>query len=437
MLSDGHRIVRITCEELDDIKVEEESKITYYQVNLTSSPTLLPKEICNSMKLFSSIEANKTHSKRTEYVLISNAKIKKLPDNMGTHPFNKLDEETKEDIKTLAEVRPRISFLDRVYFLRGPALREISHVMTSMVFEVLKNYGYDNVQGIKNDLIRRIGEMCPGRIDLEDMPIVDGDKAAQLELDHKSIDPDFVKKIVEDNRPDSAKKVVEDSRPVSTAQGRRILVSNELISKYKIMPTHLNEEKTQKIHEFLNEYDSMHNDDLRITYLQKFNDFSKRFDLYNDGEFLDFLENQIKNGTDQHVILECMNILHNLIFTSRVEEKDSFLNYVNSHYFLFLKEKAELGIQVYEYSLYKIEQIFKEIQNFISVEEMCDMYWKHMIKIVEEKDLSGNRLGSCIDTFIKNKCHLKPEWRKWLSTKDENSDIKNQILKEIPGSALL
>ena len=58
MLSDGHRIERITCEELDDIKVEEESKITYYQVKLTSSPTLLPKEICNSMKLFSSIEAN-------------------------------------------------------------------------------------------------------------------------------------------------------------------------------------------------------------------------------------------------------------------------------------------------------------------------------------------------------------------------------------------
>ena len=177
MLSEGHQIIRITCEDLDDIKVEEESKISYYQVKSTTSPTLSPKEIRNSIKLFSSIEANNIHSKMTEYILISNAKIKKLPNNMGIHPFSKLDEETKEDIRALSEVQTRISFLDRVYFLRGPALQEISHVMTGEIFKVLKNYSYDNIEGIKNDLLRRISEMCPGRIDLEDMPIVDSNKA--------------------------------------------------------------------------------------------------------------------------------------------------------------------------------------------------------------------------------------------------------------------
>jgi hypothetical protein len=68
-------------------------------------------------------------------------------------------------------LNPESLFL-RVYFLRGPALREISYVMTGKILEVLKNYGYDNIEGIKNDLLRRIGEMCPGRIDLKDMPIV-------------------------------------------------------------------------------------------------------------------------------------------------------------------------------------------------------------------------------------------------------------------------
>jgi hypothetical protein len=65
------------------------------------------------------------------------------------------------------------------------------------------------------------------------------------------------------------------------------------------------------------------------------------------------------------------------------------------------------------------------------------MYWKRIIKIVKEKDLSGNRLGACIVAFNKNKCRLRAEWRKWLNTKDEYSDIKNQILKEIPGSSIL
>lgn len=437
MLSEGHQIIRITCEELDDIKVEEETKIIYYQVKLTSSPSLSSTEIHNSIKLFSLIEANNPHNKRTEYVLISNAKIMRLPDDMGTHPFSELDERSKRDIRALVEVRPRIAFLDRVYFLRGPVLREISHVITSMIFEVLRNYGYDNIQGIKNDLLRRIGEMCPGRIDLEDMPIVDGKTAKQLELEHNSIDPDFIKKIVDDNRPESAKKIMDDNRPVSTAPGRRILVSSKLISKYKIMPTHLNAETRQKIHEILNEFDDLQNDDLKITYMQKLNDFSKRFDLYKDSEFLDFLERQIKHGIDKHIVLECLYTLHSLILTSKVENGDSFLAYVNEHYFTFLKEKSQSGNETYEYSLFKIEQIFKEIEKLISIEEMCEMYWKRMVRIIEENDLSGNRLGNCIDAFNENKCHLKPEWRKWLTEKDGYSDIKNQVLKEIHHLSLL
>ncbi len=208
----------------------------------------------------------------------------------------------------------------------------MSVVLTDHIFAVLKNYEYDNIEGIKNDLLRRIGEMCPGRIDLKDKPMVGSDIAELLEKEHKSMDPDFIRKIIEDNRPDTVKKIVEDDRPISTSQGR-ILISNELIFKYNIMPTHLNKEKLKKVHQFLVEYESLHNDDLRITYLQKFNDFSKRFNLYSDTKFLEFLEKQIKNGTNQHVVLECLFILHNLILSSKAEQEDSFLSYVNEHYF--------------------------------------------------------------------------------------------------------
>jgi len=195
------------------------------------------------------------------------------------------------------------------------------------------------------------------------------------------------------------------------------------------VPTHLNTRTIKNIREILNEYDALHSDDLKITYLQKLNDFSKRFDLFRDRKFLDFLEGQIKNGTDKHIVLECLYILHSLILTSKVENDDLFLAYVNKHYFSFLKDKLELRVNTYEYSQFKIEQIFKEIEKFISIDEMCNMYWKRLVAIIEGKDYSGNRIWNCIDSLNKNKCHLKSEWRRWLSTKDEYSDIKNEILK--------
>jgi Cap4 dsDNA endonuclease len=52
MLSDQKQIKRITCESLDDIEVEEESKIVYYQVKTTTSDALKDSKIIDSIKLF-------------------------------------------------------------------------------------------------------------------------------------------------------------------------------------------------------------------------------------------------------------------------------------------------------------------------------------------------------------------------------------------------
>ena len=63
--------------------------------------------------------------------------------------------------------------------------------------------------------------------------------------------------------------MTEEVWPITTTQGHRILVSSDLISNYKIMPTHLNTETIKKVYEILNEYHDLHNDDLKITDLQK------------------------------------------------------------------------------------------------------------------------------------------------------------------------
>jgi hypothetical protein len=193
------------------------------------------------------------------------------------------------------------------------------------------------------------------------------------------------------------------------------------------MSTHLNTETIKKIHEILNEYEGLHNEDLKITYLQKLNDFSKRFDLYRDREFSDFLERQIKNGTDKHIVLECLYTLHSLILTSKVENEDSFLVYVNKHYFSFLKNKLRSRVETYEYSLFKIEQIFKDIEKFISVDEICD--WNRLVAIVEGKDYSGNRIWNCIGAFNKNKCHLNSEFNTLEYTDRAISDMLDIITR--------
>jgi hypothetical protein len=372
MLLEELPIKRIICENLNDIEIEENSKMIYFQVKSTSAPSLARSAIIESVQLFAAIEARNEEMKYDEYVLVSNSNINKIHDSMIKHPFSELDENLRGDIYAL-DLRPQ-PFFERLYLLKGPALEEISHILRSMILKALKNnnYGSDAVDGIKNDLLSHIGSMCPGQVDLEDSDIIYQHEQQARNLDHKSINTQILKEIIENNRPDSP------------GQNRRQTVSATMIFKYHILPTYLNDARIEGIHGLLREYDSLQNDDLKITYLQKFNDFSKRFDLYTDKTFLDFLERHIKNGTDKHIVLECLFILHSLILTSKVEHGDSFLAYVNKHYFLFLKAKSELGIPTYEYSLFKIEQIFGEIKNFIAVEEICEMYWKRMVKIIKE-----------------------------------------------------
>ena len=92
------------------------------------------------------------------------------------------------------------------------------------------------------------------------------------------------------------------------------------------------------------------------------------------------------------VILECLLILHRLILTSKVAEENAFLEYVKAHYLSFFQENLELGNERYEYSLFKIEQILEEIKNLIPTQQMCEVYWQRMVKLIKEGDIKNNKL---------------------------------------------
>ena len=122
MLRDG-KILRVTCEHVDDVEVQEGSKVVYYQIKSTSKSSLPKSEILDSFKLFllngSSVNGEQIDR---EYVLVSNARIEKFNDNLTRHPFDELDPQTKTKIKSLQGFNGRIDILKRTYLMKSPPL---------------------------------------------------------------------------------------------------------------------------------------------------------------------------------------------------------------------------------------------------------------------------------------------------------------------------
>jgi hypothetical protein len=212
-------------------------------------------------------------------VLVSNAGTRRLDDDMAKHPFHHLDDQIKNEISALEEVKETKSFLERTYLLKGPSLGEISSVLIEMILKALKDkyYTYDAISGIKNDLLYRIDMMCTGPVDLGDKKIMHEREIQQRSTEYKSIDVKDINKIIVSNGPNSTiQNLRRDFEKVSAG--------------YNAMPVHLDDEKRHKIHELIDEYNSFTDDELRLTYMQKFNEVSKSFDLYNDNLFLEFLK---------------------------------------------------------------------------------------------------------------------------------------------------
>ena len=89
-------------------------------------------------------------------------------------------------------------------------------------------------------------------------------------------------------------------------------------------------------------------------------------------------------------------------------------------------------IQIFEYSKSKIQQIFQEIKQTINPEELCNMYWRRMVKIIKSMTNTGvtdNSLWDCI--LHLNIRNIKKEWRQWLISKDESFRHKDSSIQRI------
>lgn len=183
------------------------------------------------------------------------------------------------------------------------------------------------------------------------------------------------------------------------------------------------------------EYQAFEDDDEKqYIYLNKFEEKSKSLILYEDPKFLAFMKNLIRISRDKHVILACLYILDRLLILSKIEKSQDFLENVYDSYFRIFKKGLKSREPRYEYSLFKIQDIFKELETFVPTEQLCYMYWNRMVRIIKDMKVTGltdNSLWNCIVSLNKINCEIKPRWRKWLLKKDDYSTVKDVVIKEL------
>ena len=191
------KIKRVTCERLDDIETEGDSKIVYYQIKSTTQDSLDKREILKSFKLFSSIDESKNGTPtKKEYVLVCNKRIEKFINPMEKNFFNDLDDDIQQRIKSIRGITE--VFLGRTYLMKGFAMEEIESAILERVYRTL-NVGYNHIK-IVEELLQAVNSMCSGRLNQKDIEITYSNETEQHELRHKTMTREQLNEIIERNR---------------------------------------------------------------------------------------------------------------------------------------------------------------------------------------------------------------------------------------------
>jgi hypothetical protein len=374
----------------------------------------------DSIGLFCTINNPADHvSQYNEYVLVSNARIANFRDPWIKYSFNRLNKEIKDKIESLESIRDNIEILQNIYFLRGPPLLEIASIIVSGLLHTL-NDGQYNILKIKDDMLSYIDNMCPGPTDIEDMKIINDNETDDYNLKHKTITKEQIERIIKNNKlsDEARQKYVRVTRPFTL--------------RYNINAPNPSNEQLEGIHQLIDEYWGITNDNLMLTYMQKLSEKVGKFNLYKDDKLLNFLKQTLYQSNDKHIILEALHILHILILTSKSEHDKSFIEYIHKEYFSLLKQQVEAEEERFKNSLDRIQQIIQEIRELVSDQELCETYWKRMVSIIQsvkKTEITDNKLWNCIGEL--NKCKIRKEWRDWLIADDEYSDIKIEVIKEL------
>jgi hypothetical protein len=294
MISGKRNIKKISCEWKDDILVEEDSKFVYYQIKSNINDSLSRSEIMDSIGLFCTINNPADHvSQYNEYVLVSNARIANFRDPWIKYSFNRLNKEIKDKIESLESIRDNIEILQNIYFLRGPPLLEIASIIVSGLLHTL-NDGQYNILKIKDDMLSYIDNMCPGPTDIEDMKIINDNETDDYNLKHKTITKEQIERIIKNNKlsDEARQKYVRVTRPFTL--------------RYNINAPNPSNEQLEGIHQLIDEYWGITNDNLMLTYMQKLSEKVGKFNLYKDDKLLNFLKQTLYQSNDKHIILEAL-----------------------------------------------------------------------------------------------------------------------------------
>jgi hypothetical protein len=185
-----------------------------------------------------------------------------------------------------------------------------------------------------------------------------------------------------------AQQIIERNKVHDVERQEVITVGKSITAAYDIK-SRPSEEQLEEIHQLVDEYWRITNDNLMLTYMLKLSEKAIKFNVYKDDKLLNFLKEILYQSNDKHIILWALYILHILILTSKSEHDRSFIEYIHKEYFSFLKQQLEVQEEGFEYSLDRIQQIIQEIRELISDQELCETYWKRMVGIIQNVKNTG------------------------------------------------
>jgi hypothetical protein len=99
--------------------------------------------------------------------------------------------------------------------------------------------------------------MCPGPTDIEDMKIINDNETDDYNLKHKTITKEQIERIIKNNKlsDEARQKYVRVTRPFTL--------------RYNINAPNPSNEQLEGIHQLIDEYWGITNDNLMLTYMQK------------------------------------------------------------------------------------------------------------------------------------------------------------------------
>jgi Cap4-like dsDNA endonuclease family protein len=400
MICKQQKINKIICEYKNDIEVFEDKKLTSWQIKSTTRNTLETKKVYESINLFYLLNNADNYSK---FIIVSNRNFTGL--NMQMLAYYDMDNFPDLKSKIQREFGGELgnNFLSKVKFMRGPEPETIRSIISDELSCL------HNKKSLSQGIISFIDNIWIGLRDIVDFRIQDIKQRKKEDIEFKTITVERIKnEILSKNGKNDNATSFEFEFPSEIKSSFSEKIKD--VDKYEI--NYLIE--TYR-------HDSYFQDNVLINFEKKSTDTK----LYKNTRFMGFLKS-ISNNEDKHKVLIFFCILHNLLRTSKIHDKEIYAKIVNDYRRLLYIGFSNWD-ERYRYSYNKIKDTIYSLD--LTNEEWCKLHWDRIknaiIADITEKEIE--KIYENITFLQNNNCKSLNKYRKYLKEQDNHTGVKRTI----------